>query len=93
MSERIAAVVYVTKWAGPIWVWKDAKVSVSGYCYHAGYGKGMNYQSVNSMHWTEDRAVAEERWRANRNKDIKAAEKKLNAAAKALRDGPTWEEQ
>lgn len=91
MSERIVKVAYVTKWAGGIEVWRNACVSEMSYCRHDNFFR--NGRSVGPKHWTEDRAVAEERWRANRNKDIKAAEKKLNAATKALRDGPTWEEK
>ncbi len=91
MKESIVKVAYVTKWAGPILVVKDFRVSKLGALTSpTGYG-GHFY--VDAKHWTEDRDLAEDRWRINRNKEIKAAERKLNAAAKALRDGPTWEER
>lgn len=87
MSKRIVKVAYVTKWTGPIRVYRGFSATRSG----ALSGPGVFY--VHSQDWTEDKAEAERRLRANRNKEIKAAERKLEAAAKALRDGPTWEER
>lgn len=89
MSERTVKVAYVTKWAGSIAVWRGAKTDGHFLTHEAGLMRG---GMVNKDHWTEDRTEAERRWRENRSKEIKAAERKLNAAAKALRDGPTWDD-
>jgi hypothetical protein len=91
MSERSKVpVAYVTKWAVTrgIVVWKDAKETESGWLYPK---KG--WMGVAFKQWTEDKAIAEERYREALLKASQGAFKKMKAMEKAINAPPKYTEE
>lgn len=88
MSERKVSVAYVTKYAETrgILVVKDAEISKGGYCYSG-------FISVGPKEWTEDKAIAEDRYRAALRRSLKSAEEKVKRIQAALDAAPKYEEE
>lgn len=88
MSERKVAVAYVTKYAETrgILLLKDVEISENGYCY-------CGFVSAGPKEWTEDRAVAEARYRAALLRARNLAEEKMKRIQAALDGPPKYEEK
>ena len=88
MSERTARVAYVTKWAVTrgILVEHDRRVSEGGYLH-------IGFSAVPSSQWTEDKVVAEGRWRQALSKAAASAERKAMNLRVAMTKAPPYEER
>lgn len=88
MKERKVPVAYVTKYAETrgILVVKDAEISEGGYCY-------TGFLSVPPKEWTEDKDIAEDRYRAALRRALNSAEEKVKRIQAALDAPPKYEEK
>lgn len=93
MSERKVPVAYVTKYAETrgIVVVRDAEETEGG-ALSAGDFSGSSLW-VAKGHWTEDKAIAEERYRAALRRALNSAEEKVRRIQAALDAPPKYEEE
>jgi hypothetical protein len=87
-NDKRIPIAYVTKWATTrgILVIRDGGVSEGGYLY-------CGFISVPQSHWTEDRAVAEGRWRKAMQKAADLAQKKADRLRSAVALSPKYTER
>ena len=85
MPNRTIPVAYVTKWAATagIVIYRDVEVSEGEYLW-------TKYQSISPNQWTDDRNVAEGRWRQAIIKAATAAEKKASRLREMASKAPPY---
>lgn len=89
MKERNVPVAYVTRWAATrgILVVKDGEA----HAYDSGTYLKKGHLFVSAKEWTEDKAVAEGRYRAALRRALNSAEEKVKRIQAALDAPPKYE--
>lgn len=89
MSERKVPVAYVTKYAETrgVVIVRDGETADNGRYL----SKGCLF--VNPKDWTEDKAIAEERYRAALKRTLNSAEEKVKRIRAALDAAPKYESE